>query len=396
MSDRFACGIAEQMIPRYAGGKCTESEKKFLEKHCAECIECSVRLIHEKNKLEAAGDRQFDRDYAAESADSAGASVHVYDAGQEEAQAEAAAGSGETPYRDTERRSYGRGLDARAIVAVTVLIISMTVGIIAVVFVVIGREMSMHLQLQDYLELLEEDESGEDEYGPLSDYSGPIVLSQDHVIEWKDPVLEETVRGITGIETEDIMYSDVLSITWIDLSCIDEEEGQITDISNLAEFRNLKGLHLSYNGIEDISPLQELTDMEYLSLGYNRIHDLEPLREMKNLTYLYLTGNQVSDLGPLEDLTNLECLELDDNQIYDISPLGNLENMDILSLSGNHITDITPLQDMESLTWLNLGENEIRNADILEDLPSLEQVVIWDNPIEDESVLDRLEAEVSY
>ena len=52
MSDRFACGIAEQMIPRYAKGGCTDAEKRFLEKHCAECIECSVRLIHEKNKQE--------------------------------------------------------------------------------------------------------------------------------------------------------------------------------------------------------------------------------------------------------------------------------------------------------------------------------------------------------
>ena len=77
MSDCFACGIAEKMIPRYAGGGCTDAEKRFLEKHCAECIECSVRLIHEKNKQETLEYSLFDRDYT-------DTGVHVHDAGQKE------------------------------------------------------------------------------------------------------------------------------------------------------------------------------------------------------------------------------------------------------------------------------------------------------------------------
>ena len=51
-------------------------------------------------------------------------------------------------------------------------------------------------------------------------------------------MLEERVREATGIEEGDIMYSDVLSITWIDLSGeIEEEDEKITDISKDGMFQ---------------------------------------------------------------------------------------------------------------------------------------------------------------
>lgn len=398
MSDRFACGIAEQMIPRYAKGGCTDAEKRFLEKHCAECIECSVRLIHEKNKQEAQESSQFDRDCQAESRDHADTAVHVYDAGQEEMLPESTAGPRDRLFEETEslmRRPYRRGLDARAIIAVTVLIIGMAVGIIAAVFVTITNDMALHFRLEDMLDGLEEDDF--DDYDELSDYSGPIVLTEDHAIDWKDPVLEERVREATGIEEGDIMYSDVLSITWIDLSGeIEEEDEKITDISALAEFKNLESLYLSDNGIEDISPLRELTELNSLHLSGNRIQDIDALKDMKNLNYLSLYGNQISDIGPLEDLEDLLVLDLGENRISDISPLRKLVNLEVLYLPDNRISDITPLRDMEALNMLDLSGNEIREVDVLKELPSLEELDIWDNPIEDESVLSELDAEVNY
>ena len=400
MSDRFACGIAEQMIPRYAKGGCTDAEKRFLEKHCAECIECSVRLIHEKNKQEAQESSQFDRDYQAESRDHADTAVHVYDAGQEEMLPESTAGPRDRLFEETEslmRRPYRRGLDARAIIAVTVLIIGMAVGIIAAVFVTITNDMALHFRLEDMLDGLEEDDFDDYDYDELSDYSGPIVLTEDHAIDWKDPVLEERVREATGIEEGDIMYSDVLSITWIDLSGeIEEEDEKITDISALAEFKNLESLYLSDNGIEDISPLRELTELNSLHLSGNRIQDMDALKDMKNLNFLSLYGNQISDIGPLEDLEDLLVLDLGENRISDISPLRKLVNLEVLYLPDNRISDITPLRDMEALNMLDLSGNEIREVDVLKELPSLEELDIWDNPIEDESILSELDAEVNY
>lgn len=391
MSDRFACGIAEQMIPRYAKGRCTDAEKRFLEKHCAECIECSVRLIHEKNKQEAGESSGFDRGYAAESRDYAEYSVKVYDAGREDKPAEDSTGYRDALFPETEKFTGGGGTDARAVVIITVVIISIAVGIIAAAFAVVGSDPALHFSLEDFDPY---------DYDDLSDYSGPVELDkeEDHSINWKDPVLEERMREITGIRDRDIMYSDVLSITWIDLSgdtnAPDEEK--ISDISALAEFENLTDLELFGNRIEDISPIKELKGLNYLQLSGNRIRDLEALRDMKDLYTLILMDNRISDLGPLEDMEDLETLQLDYNNISDISPLRGLYNLNELSLSGNRISDITPLQDLEDLTWLDLSDNEIREIGILEKMTGLEELNIWGNPIEDDAILSELDAVVTY
>lgn len=400
MSDRFACGMAEQMIPRYVKGRCTEAEKKFLEKHCSECIECSVRLIHEKNRQEVSEDRQFDQAYSAESRDYTGASARIYEAGQESPSPEYHDAFGETLPEEAGSRRSRRGPGPGALVAAIILIISASVFAMAAVLFSVTGDLTRHYGLKEMLEDFKEDGmevyEDSDDYEELSDYSGPVVLAQDHVMDWKDPALEEKIREITGIEEGDIMYSDVLSITWIDLSRFEEEETEITDISDLAEFRNLTALYLSDRGIEDISPLGKLTKLDTLYLYNNRIQDIGALRELKNLRYLSLASNQISDLEPLEDLTALEDLELDSNLITDIGPLRKLTNLETLDLSGNGITDITPLQDLRELELLNLSWNEIRDPGILKELPSLEYLYIADNPIEDETALSELDAEVYY
>lgn len=391
MGDGFSCRKAERIIPAYVKGRCTEAEKRFLEKHCSECIECSVKLIHERNKLEVLEDSRFDRDYAASSA-------HVYDAEKGRTSAMNSRESEETFSGEGERWTFLKGPGPWGAVLAAVITLSIALGVIASFLATFSSNLDLESRLDDFLESMEEDDASDDELEALSDYSGPVEVEEDHVIEWKDPVLEEKVREAAGIESGDIMYSDVLSITWINLdSFVYEEDGdKISDISNLAEFKNLTDLSLCDNMIEDISPLGELADLEYLNLSSNMVSDLEAVREMKNLKGLYLTDNQISDLGPLEDLTALEYLDLDENQISDIIPLRKLVNLYELSLQGNRITDISPLENMKELSLLDLGANEIREVDILKKLTNLEHLGIYDNPIEDESVLDELDADVYY
>ena len=42
--------MAEEMIPAYVGGGCTDKEKKLLEKHCSECPDCAGKLIRAKKQ----------------------------------------------------------------------------------------------------------------------------------------------------------------------------------------------------------------------------------------------------------------------------------------------------------------------------------------------------------
>ena len=116
----------------------------------------------------------------------------------------------------------------------------------------------------------------------------------------------------------------------------------ITDISFLADFKNLHRFDLSINNISDISVLSGLT----------------------NLTDLGLNSNQISDISALSGLTNLEVLILDCNQISDISALSGLTNLENLYLHNNKISDISALSGLTNLTYLGLWSNQISDADI--------------------------------
>lgn len=322
------------MIPRYVRGGCTDAEKSFLEKHCLECMECSMKLAHEKNRPEESSKAGPDQG---------------------------------------ERRNAGRRSLAAVLVLAGVITVCIAVGAVFTAFLILEKEGSgpsdSEARSEDF------DESSFDD---MSGQKGPQDLpgGEDCVIDLKDPVLEKRVREEIWIGDRDILYSDICSVTRLDLTGDEDPsvEDRISDISALAEFENLTELYL----------------------GENEIEDLSPLRGMKQLKSLVLSGNRISDLGPLEDLDRLEYLNLNDNLISDISPLKRLVNLRRLILSANRITDISPLQDMDALTDLNLSDNMVRDIGVLEKLTELEEVNFRHNPLEDDSVLSDLDANVTY
>ena len=91
----------------------------------------------------------------------------------------------------------------------------------------------------------------------------------------------------------------------------------LTDISFLADFKNLRRLDLDLNNISDISVLSGLINLWMLSLDDNQISDISALSGLTNLTYLYLGGNQIRDISVLSGLTCLTNLNLYNNKISD-------------------------------------------------------------------------------
>ena len=150
----------------------------------------------------------------------------------------------------------------------------------------------------------------------------------------------------------------------------------ISDISLLAEFKNLVSLDLRNNNISDVSPLAELTQLTSLNLQDNNISDLSPLTELKhaqNLRSLTLSHNNISDLSPLAELTQVGYLSLDNNNILDISPLAELTQLTSLNLQNNNILDISPLAELTQLTSLVLQNNNISDVSPLVGLINLKQ-----------------------
>jgi len=112
-----------------------------------------------------------------------------------------------------------------------------------------------------------------------------------------------------------------LEVLAIKVSVSRAKKNRYTDLTPLAEFKNLEDLYIScnYPGFKSLKPLAELTKLKRLSLHqrHRPIPDLSPLKDLTNLRYLNLYENQISDLSQLRALTNLKTLWLSDNSIPD-------------------------------------------------------------------------------
>jgi hypothetical protein len=81
---------------------------------------------------------------------------------------------------------------------------------------------------------------------------------------------------------------DLKSLTSIDATNKEEEDGKIEDLTGIELCPNVKKLFLSNNEIKDLSCLKDLV----------------------NLEELWLEGNQITDLSPLSNLTQLKTLHV--------------------------------------------------------------------------------------
>jgi len=94
----------------------------------------------------------------------------------------------------------------------------------------------------------------------------------------------------------------------------------IRDISPLANLVDLESLWFYDTAVVDVSVLANFTKLKTLSMGFARLRhiserpptvsDISPLADLRNLELLYLNGTQVTDLTPLAGLTRLKKIFL--------------------------------------------------------------------------------------
>jgi len=200
---------------------------------------------------------------------------------------------------------------------------------------------------------------------PVSD-----TTAENSIIVFNDDVLEQLVRGALEKPDGDILVSDALSLTELDLqmSNLDETRQMIHHLDALQYFTNLTYLGLGHaveneagpDAPVDISALGGLTKLESLHLGDIVIDDVSALSGLTSLKSLSVWGGgQLCDLTPLAGLTSLEALTLHDNAITDVSPLAGLTGLTYLDLTNNQIADISPLTGLTGLTALYLEGNPV-------------------------------------
>ena len=138
-------------------------------------------------------------------------------------------------------------------------------------------------------------------------------------------MIEEALRRINITKEEKLHYLDlrgldlevippeILTIPWI--GALSLSDNNISDISLLAQMKELHKLALTNNRIKDISTLESMHKLRFIFLGDNLVEDISVLKSQVRLKKLVLNNNQISLFPDLSPFILLAYLDVSDNPI---------------------------------------------------------------------------------
>ncbi len=214
------------------------------------------------------------------------------------------------------------------------------------------------------------------------------------------PVSKSQVESLTSLNAAGYYSnSDITSLEGLqyaaNLTELNFDANQVSDISKLSGLTNLTTLSFEENQVSDISALSGLTNLENLEFEANQVSDISALSGLTKLENLNFNTNQVSTIGVLSSLTNLKKLSFDNNQVSNISVLSGLTNLEWLYFYNNEVSDISVLSGLTNLSRLSFGYNQVSDISVLSGLTNLERLFFDDNQVNDISVLSGL-TELKY
>jgi len=174
----------------------------------------------------------------------------------------------------------------------------------------------------------------------------------DKLFTLKNQAIKEALEYLYGPNAG---QEEALKVRYLNL-----DGKNISDISDLAYFKNLETLSLSSNGISDLSPLRDLNKLNELWIPNNQVTDLGPLQNLSSLVKLNASNNPLNGLEALRDLGNIEVLFLTNSNISQVAPLSNLSNLSTLVLNENTVVD---LENLRGLAITNFHYNGVRDLE---------------------------------
>jgi len=183
------------------------------------------------------------------------------------------------------------------------------------------------------------------------------------VLEKRDtdkPLVEADLANLSTIQANGMEITNLSGLEkCVSLASLDLAKNKISNLEPLKTLTKIQYLNLANNHIEDISPLREIIALQYIELSHNRVKDVQPLGTLTNLASLYLSHNAIADIAPLTKFRKLSSLYLDNNKVTDISGLNRLTSLLTLSLNNDAVTDLSPLVGLSGLYYLFLENNKI-------------------------------------
>lgn len=120
--------------------------------------------------------------------------------------------------------------------------------------------------------------------------------------------------GRTWATPEDITQEDMALLKRLDVAGSPNSGSKDTYIDGTTEF-SLKGLEYAVN----ITRLSLKSNLNASGQYFGDVTDISALANMKNLTDLDLAGNRITDISPLVGLKNLKNVDIQYNSILDLS-----------------------------------------------------------------------------
>ncbi|XP_007015749.2 PREDICTED: protein phosphatase 1 regulatory subunit 7 isoform X1 [Theobroma cacao] len=136
----------------------------------------------------------------------------------------------------------------------------------------------------------------------------------------------------------------------------------LSDVSCLAEFKNLERLDLAFNNLTSLEGLKSCINLKWLSVVQNKLQTLIGIEGLTKLTVLNAGKNKLRSMEEVRPLVNLRALILNDNEIVSICGLDGMKDLNTLVLSRNPISEIgDSLVKLKSVTKLSVSNCQIQD-----------------------------------
>lgn len=176
------------------------------------------------------------------------------------------------------------------------------------------------------------------------------------------------------------------------ISSLNITDNHISDLSPLANLKNLHGVEFSKNNVKDISVLCDMDEIYYFDLSYNKIADISCLEgRLNDYAYIDISGNV--GIKGFEKLTNLSSLIANEIGLESLEPLSGLTKLTQLTARNNNIKSLAGLNtNEESFYGIDLSGNK-GLVDITLDKP-VHYFVVNDADLTDISVFNNIKATI--
>ena len=162
--------------------------------------------------------------------------------------------------------------------------------------------------------------------------------------------LDLSLQQLNISYNEDIDYSTIPNVRYINVSNTDFEE---SDFSQIPDKSKLNSLDISYTNIHDLSFLSSLV-ITSINISGNR--NIENLEVIKNSSYIDYEDAQISDVSIFKNF-NCTQLNLNQNEIEDYRDLLENANLNYVELANNRISQVYNYSERPIVM---LDENKIK------------------------------------